>query len=78
MSSVKLTPYFGQHIKSTAYFINKIERNLHFKEQKQKLLRKLMSIVGQFQHLLGVSDGETAGSERPSTLLPAGGSLEQL
>lgn len=37
-----------------------------------------MSIVGQFEHLLGVSDGETAGSERPSTLLPAGGSLQQL
>lgn len=40
MSSVKLTPYFGQHIKSTAYFISKREHNLHFKEQKQKTSQK--------------------------------------
>lgn len=72
------TSYFGQHIMLIAYFINKTELHLHFKEQKQKLLYKLTSIVGQFAHLLGDLGRGTAGSERPSTLLPAGGSLEQL
>lgn len=73
-----LTFSFGQHVKERTHYINKVEHNLHFKEQKQKLPRKLMSIVGQFARLLEDRGGGTAGSWRPSTLLPAGGNLVQL
>lgn len=76
--SLMLTSSFGQHVKEIAHYVNKVELNLHFKEQKQKLLRKLISIVRQFAHRLEDRVGGTLGSERPSTLLPAGGNLEQL
>lgn len=40
-----LTSFFAQHVQEIEHYVNKVVLNLHFKDQKQKLLRKLMSIV---------------------------------
>lgn len=70
---------FGQHVKEIGHYVNKVEFNFHFKRTETKTsLKKLLSIVRQFAHLWKEWAAGTAGSERPTTLLPAGGNLEQL